>query len=164
MSDRPIPEDGITFTNPTLRKLVEDYRKDKNRPEDQPMPTTSEQSRDVQQELVRMVQERRQLGIQRYGSPLMTHNGRDALQDALEEAVDLAAYLMQLRMERDDARKNFDGGESWMEEFYTTGNFEQFTVHMRHKHCSWESDSIDRGDLREQLQLAYNHLEECDGK
>lgn len=74
--------------------------KPKNREGDQPMPTMSEESRDVQEALLQMIRERRQVGVQRYGSPLMTHNGRDALQDALEEAVDLAAYLMQLRMER----------------------------------------------------------------
>lgn len=36
-----------------------------------------------------------------YGTPLQPHNGRDALQDALEEALDLVAYLRQAIYERD---------------------------------------------------------------
>lgn len=41
-------------------------------------------------------------GVREYGVPLLTHNGRDALQDAYEEALDLAAYLRQLIEERKD--------------------------------------------------------------
>ena len=68
--------------------------------ESQPMPTASEESQSVQDALIRMIEERRRVGVKRYGTALMTHNGRDALQDALEEAVDLATYLMQMVMER----------------------------------------------------------------
>lgn len=32
-------------------------------------------------------------GIRRYGTPLQPSNGRDSLQDAYEEALDLAVYL-----------------------------------------------------------------------
>jgi hypothetical protein len=38
-------------------------------------------------------------GLVKYGVPLHTFNGRDAGVDALEELVDLAVYLKQLRME-----------------------------------------------------------------
>ncbi len=41
------------------------------------------------------------LGRRRYGVPLQPHNGRDALRDALEEALDLVAYLRQAIYERD---------------------------------------------------------------
>ena len=40
------------------------------------------------------------VGRQRYGTPLQAHNGRDALQDAYEEAMDLAVYLRQAIEER----------------------------------------------------------------
>ena len=36
---------------------------------------------------------RRALGVARYGTPLQRGNGRDHLRDALEEALDLMAYL-----------------------------------------------------------------------
>lgn len=41
-------------------------------------------------------------GIQKYGTLLMSNNGRDALLDALEEAYDLSMYLKQSIMERED--------------------------------------------------------------
>lgn len=43
---------------------------------------------------------RERVGIQRYGTPLQAHNGRDALRDAYEEALDLACYLRQAIEER----------------------------------------------------------------
>lgn len=39
-------------------------------------------------------------GARQYGEVLTTHNGRDALQDAYEEALDLALYLKQALIER----------------------------------------------------------------
>jgi hypothetical protein len=41
------------------------------------------------------------LGRERYGIPLQPHNGRDALMDAYEEALDLVAYLRAAIYERD---------------------------------------------------------------
>ena len=43
-------------------------------------------------------------GADEYGEPLTTGNGRDALVDAYEEALDLAVYLKQAIMERDVRR------------------------------------------------------------
>lgn len=40
-------------------------------------------------------------GAAEYGEPLTTHNGRDALLDAYEEALDLALYLKQAILERE---------------------------------------------------------------
>jgi hypothetical protein len=40
-----------------------------------------------------IIDERRRIGLERYGQPLQSGNGRSDLRDALEEAVDLAAYL-----------------------------------------------------------------------
>jgi hypothetical protein len=45
------------------------------------------------------VKARLALGIRKYGTPLQSHNGRDAAQDAWEEAIDLLAYLYQMHME-----------------------------------------------------------------
>lgn len=46
--------------------------------------------------------ERDRVGRERYGTPLQAHNGRDALVDAYQEAMDLAVYLRQ-RIEEDRA-------------------------------------------------------------
>lgn len=43
-------------------------------------------------------------GEAEYGEPLTTHNGRDALQDAYEEVLDLCLYLRQAIEERVDLR------------------------------------------------------------
>lgn len=37
------------------------------------------------------------VGVSRYGQPLQPFNGRDTLQDAYEEVLDLAVYLRSLR-------------------------------------------------------------------
>jgi hypothetical protein len=50
------------------------------------------------------LQSRKALGIQRYGTPLQAGNGRDALQDAYEEALDLCQYLRQAIEERNANR------------------------------------------------------------
>ena len=41
------------------------------------------------------------VGTMRYGTQLQPHNGRDALADAYQEALDLCAYLRQAIFERD---------------------------------------------------------------
>lgn len=43
--------------------------------------------------------DRYQVGMKKYGRPLHTFNGREALQDAYEEVLDLAMYLKQKLME-----------------------------------------------------------------
>lgn len=41
-------------------------------------------------------------GHRKYGTYLRTNNGRDALVDAYQEAIDLVMYLAQAIMERDE--------------------------------------------------------------
>ena len=41
-------------------------------------------------------------GRAKYGTPLQPNNGRDALKDAYEEALDLCVYLRQAIYERDE--------------------------------------------------------------
>lgn len=67
---------------------------------DQPLPVPGTVS--VQDALIRAIEQRRDMGVRKYGRPLEAHNGRDALLDAWQEAVDLAAYLTQMRLERGD--------------------------------------------------------------
>lgn len=74
---------------------------DRDPSRDQPLPRPGAQ--DVQQALINAIAERRAYGITKYGQPLETLNGRDALRDAWEEVIDLAAYLTQLRLERGDS-------------------------------------------------------------
>lgn len=50
---------------------------------------------------------RNAMGIKRYGMALSTHNGRDAVQDAYEESLDLMAYLTQKAFECPGTRSGF---------------------------------------------------------
>lgn len=71
---------------------------------DQPLPTVNDLP-NMQDLLVADIEKRREVGIARYGTPLQPHNGRDALRDAYEEALDLALYLRQLIYERDHPKE-----------------------------------------------------------
>lgn len=49
---------------------------------------------------------RAEIGKERYGTYLQPHNGRDALWDSYEEALDLATYLMQVVVETGSTKKD----------------------------------------------------------
>lgn len=63
-----------------------------------PMPNFSPAIWDL---VVGDMKDRDIIGRMRYGTPLQPHNGRDALADAYQEALDLCAYLRQAIFERD---------------------------------------------------------------
>ena len=64
-----------------------------------PKPGQVNVSAEVKKDLDRRIE----LGIKRYGRPLETNNGRDALVDLYEELLDAVHYIKQLILERDDA-------------------------------------------------------------
>lgn len=68
-------------------------------------PPTPNNNRPIVDQLIEKLLERKRIGIERYGVALQMDNGRDALADALDEALDLTVYLMQAIAER-DARKS----------------------------------------------------------
>jgi hypothetical protein len=65
---------------------------------EQPKPTQG--VGDMALEVISDLLVRRKVGISRYGAPLQAGNGRNAVRDAYEEALDLACYLRQIREER----------------------------------------------------------------
>jgi hypothetical protein len=50
---------------------------------------------DCPQDLLQLCAERRRFGIEKYGTPLQYFNGRDPTNDAVQELLDLLAYLTQ---------------------------------------------------------------------
>lgn len=52
------------------------------------------------------LEERYRIGLERYGVALQPFNGRDALIDAYEEAIDLVFYLRQAIYERDNKKED----------------------------------------------------------
>lgn len=67
--------------------------------EDQPAPQPS--SGDVWLQVIKDMEDRRLVGIRRYGTPLQPFNGRDALVDLYQELLDAVVYIRQLITERD---------------------------------------------------------------
>jgi len=52
--------------------------------------------------------DRDKMGTRKHGTRLQPHNGRDALVDAYQEALDLVGYLRQAIYERDAQQRNND--------------------------------------------------------
>ena len=73
----------------------------------QPLPTPGQEDvTPVARELFGiMLAERERKGIATYGTTLQTHNGRDVLQDLLEELIDAWQYAVQARMEAERPQK-----------------------------------------------------------
>lgn len=91
----------------------------------QQKPISTTQSEDVtpvaRQVFLDTLLEREREGIETYGVSLQTHNGRDAVQDAAEEAVDLWQYLIQVKMERADLERQLEEAiESYTAQAYET--------------------------------------------
>lgn len=70
------------------------------RDHDQPLPKVND-GPIIQDLVIEDMRQRLEIGIQRYGTGLQPHNGRDMLRDAYEEALDLAVYLRGCIAERD---------------------------------------------------------------
>jgi hypothetical protein len=86
---------------PTLEKeqLAGGFVRFRQREGDQPLPRAGQQN--VSEAVKADLDARIQLGIQRYGQPLQTFNGRDALKDLYEELLDACHYAKQAILERD---------------------------------------------------------------
>lgn len=66
----------------------------------QPIPVHIDGGPSMHDLLIEMILARKALGLSRYGTILQAGNGRDALQDLLDELIDGCVYLMQLIQER----------------------------------------------------------------
>lgn len=75
---------------PRLRKMIVD--------QPEPVPNGGRPIWDL---VVEDMQARDHVGRGRYGTPLQSHNGRDALVDAYQEILDAAVYMRQLIEERE---------------------------------------------------------------
>ena len=73
--------------------------KSSSTPQDQPPPLPSTAPA-IWPLVIADMQARDAVGRERYGVPLQAFNGRDALVDAYQEALDLAVYLRQAIEER----------------------------------------------------------------
>lgn len=51
------------------------------------------------EEVINLIKERYEFGLNKYGQPLMSEDGRDTVQDAKEEVGDLLQYLFKAKMQ-----------------------------------------------------------------
>jgi hypothetical protein len=65
----------------------------------EPMPTKGKTA--IYPLVIDDIEARAKVGKAKYGVKLHSHNGRDALMDAYQEAIDLVLYLRQAIEERD---------------------------------------------------------------
>lgn len=72
----------------------------KTRPGDQPLPRPNPDAPDMQTLVIADVEQRRAVGIERYGQGLKPHDGRDNLRDLYEELLDAAIYCRKQIYER----------------------------------------------------------------
>lgn len=72
----------------------------------EPMPTGG--GLDVFTEVFKDIEARRQYGIDEYGMPLKTDNGRNTINDLLQEQYDSFVYTKQLQMEIDDETEELE--------------------------------------------------------
>jgi hypothetical protein len=61
---------------------------------------------DAAEQIIATLEESKQVGTERYGTPLQTFNGRDTLRDAIEEARDLFVYLSSMEQAREADREH----------------------------------------------------------
>lgn len=69
-----------------------------------PEPPPQAGKRDIADLVMTDIQARVAAGLEKYGTKLQSFNGRDALMDAYQEAIDLVMYLRQAMAERDECK------------------------------------------------------------
>lgn len=75
---------------------------DVTRPQQDPKPGRTE----ILPLVIADLEQRAKAGFEKYGSKLMSENGRDAMVDAYQEAQDLVMYLRQALEERNESRND----------------------------------------------------------
>jgi hypothetical protein len=71
----------------------------KQREGDQQLPVVNDNPA-IQDLVTADIEERKRVGVERYGTPLQANNGRDTLRDLYEELLDATMYIRQLIEER----------------------------------------------------------------
>lgn len=97
-----------------------------NKVADQPPPQQSDG--DVWLLVIEDMKQRRQVGIDRYGTPLQAFNGRKPLVDAYQEVLDQAVYLRQ-KIEEDSACMDVQTERDMAEAYYKV-----LEAHLRAEH------------------------------
>jgi hypothetical protein len=88
-TDQPLPQPGRTAIHQLVINSLPAWL-----PGDNLVPERSV--------IVEGMRARLSLGVAKYGTPLQSHNGRDALQDCWEEVLDSTVYAVQMLLEGEE--------------------------------------------------------------
>lgn len=124
---------------------------------EQPMPVAND--RPSIQGMVRAdLDQREKLGRERYGTSLQAHNGRDALRDAYEEALDLACYLRQMIEERGSDREVLNAVvAAIVDDQYVRWSYDELP---NAEGKTWKTDNLQSANVILDAQAAINRLAE----
>lgn len=102
------PWDGMHTTTCDAVESYDEHLENKKRmskvAEHQKLPEKNDKPC-IQDLVIADIEARKQVGIKRYGTVLQPFNGRSALLDAYQEALDLCQYLRQLLYEEEHTAK-----------------------------------------------------------
>lgn len=76
-----------------MTRLSNNGRANYSVPESPPLNSDRQSIHDL---VIADIEDRKQFGLEKYGTTLQANNGRNALLDAYQEALDLACYLRQV--------------------------------------------------------------------
>lgn len=97
-------------------------------PAEQPPPVPNDRV-PVWDAVIARMHDRDRIGQERYKTRLQAGNGRDALRDALEEALDQCAYLEQAAQDRDDDKREIERLRAALEDEKRRRIYYQSIVH-----------------------------------
>jgi hypothetical protein len=100
---------AVTASEPRLEPDVDPLSVPVNQPEPQPITNSGPAVWDL---VIQDMRERDASGLEKYGTRLQPHNGRNALVDAYQEALDLVVYLRQAIVEQESAPERDRAGEA----------------------------------------------------
>lgn len=120
----------------------------------EPQPSPRPGQENVADLVLADIHDRIALGLERYGTKLQTFNGRDALMDAYQEALDMVMYLRQMIAERDAPRLPVEHPDMvcgscadrlvWYEGSYSHEDRFSEESNPRHEHSPWAIKEWDK--------------------
>lgn len=127
------------------------------RPAATPEPMSLPGKEEVFPELVKDLESRVHVGIGKYGHPLQTHNGRDAINDAYQEVLDLAMYFKQAIMERKPSNEKTleEKIVQWAEErdLYANSTWETQLSKLNEEIGEWQDEVLSGDRANEMLEI-----------
>lgn len=128
----------------------------KNRPAATPEPMSKPGRDYVLAEVIKDLEARDRIGQKKYGTSLQTFNGRDALNDFLQEQYDGIMYLKQAIMERDLSKESLEEKiVKWANDrsLYKSATHESQLSKLHEEIGEWQEEVLSGDRCAEMLEL-----------